>query len=219
MKKTKDNNLTLKYDNIYLHSKYNPIREAERLIDKKQLENSSCVLILGIGIGYHIDYIRKLNNNIKIFGIELDQSLSIYSKNISNFRSIYSKNINKINEFIWNEIDDFDTSKIYFVELPSYKGIHSDIYNSVYQNILTIIKQKMQSYTTTLGFARQWQLNFIKNISYNSNIECLKEIKTTNADIFILASGPTLISDIKKNINHLKKAIIVSFFTIFACTY
>lgn len=45
---------TLKIANIFLHSKYNPEEEAQRLVDSAKLDQSRPVLVIGLGLGYHV---------------------------------------------------------------------------------------------------------------------------------------------------------------------
>jgi hypothetical protein len=61
------NGLTVPVINgVYLHSIYNPIKEAEAFIgsQKKNLTFKNSVLILGLGFGYHVEETAKILNSI-----------------------------------------------------------------------------------------------------------------------------------------------------------
>lgn len=45
---------TLKAGNVYLHSRYNPREEAVRLVDSAALDPKRPILIVGLGLGYHV---------------------------------------------------------------------------------------------------------------------------------------------------------------------
>ena len=45
---------TLKVNGIFLHSRYNPEQEAKRLIDSASLDPKRPVLVVGLGLGYHV---------------------------------------------------------------------------------------------------------------------------------------------------------------------
>ena len=45
---------TLRAGKVYLHSRYNPEQEAERLVDSAGLDPARPVLVLGLGLGYHV---------------------------------------------------------------------------------------------------------------------------------------------------------------------
>ena len=62
---------------VHLHSIYNPFKEAEALIDSnlEALKNKNEVLVLGLGFGYHVNYvIEKMTefhgNDFKVVVIE-----------------------------------------------------------------------------------------------------------------------------------------------------
>lgn len=50
---------TLKVGSIFLHSRYNPMQEAQRLIDSAELDASRPVLVIGSGLGYHLVELHK----------------------------------------------------------------------------------------------------------------------------------------------------------------
>lgn len=45
---------TLKWGNLFLHSRYQPEQEAQRLIDSAGLDPERPVLVVGLGLGYHV---------------------------------------------------------------------------------------------------------------------------------------------------------------------
>jgi hypothetical protein len=61
------NGLTVPVINgVYLHSIYNPIKEAEAFVgsQKKNLTFKNSVLILGLGFGYHVEEAAKILNSV-----------------------------------------------------------------------------------------------------------------------------------------------------------
>ena len=50
---------TLKVGNVFLHSRYNPRQEAERLVDSADLDLKRPILVIGLGLGYHILELKK----------------------------------------------------------------------------------------------------------------------------------------------------------------
>ena len=65
---------TLKVDNIYLHSRYNPTEEAERLVASAELSVDRPVLVVGLGLGYHIAELLRLNFEVVV--IEPDPAVA-----------------------------------------------------------------------------------------------------------------------------------------------
>lgn len=91
---------------IYLHSIYNPIKEAETFAQNNSnaLASKNNILILGLGFGYHIEEVAKLtaqyHQKYKIIVIEPNQDLvNLFKSN----RSFSDKNIEIISS---NNVED-----------------------------------------------------------------------------------------------------------------
>lgn len=53
---------------VYLHSKYNPIREAEAIIDEyKDIKEETSVIFYGVGLGYHIDAFLEKHPDVNFY--------------------------------------------------------------------------------------------------------------------------------------------------------
>ncbi len=50
----REGDATLRVNNVYLHSRYNPREEAKRLVDSAELDRKRPVLAIGCGLGYHV---------------------------------------------------------------------------------------------------------------------------------------------------------------------
>ena len=68
---------TLKIGNVYLHSRYNPHEEAARLIDSAGLDLKRPVLVIGVGLGYHV--IELLNRGACVAVAEFDPAVAQFA--------------------------------------------------------------------------------------------------------------------------------------------
>ncbi|WP_242852359.1 hypothetical protein [Clostridium butyricum] len=83
LEKAKDGNYTLKYDGKYIHSRYNPIKEAEQFVNgNRDLLNKNKILVYGVGLGYHINEILK-RNNLVIYVFEWNEEIIKYCKMVN----------------------------------------------------------------------------------------------------------------------------------------
>lgn len=57
---------TLKVDGLALHSLYNPEQEAARLIDSAELDPARPVLVVGLGLGYHVAELQRRGFSIAV---------------------------------------------------------------------------------------------------------------------------------------------------------
>lgn len=91
------NGLTVPVINgVYLHSIYNPIKEAEAFArtQEQNLKIKNKVLILGLGFGYHIEEIAKiLNSNHKNFEIVILEPNKRLTEDFIDTRNFEDKNI------------------------------------------------------------------------------------------------------------------------------
>jgi len=65
---------TLKIDGVYLHSRYDPEQEAERLIESARLAPDRPVLVVGLGLGYHVAALLQHGFEVAVY--EPDPSLA-----------------------------------------------------------------------------------------------------------------------------------------------
>lgn len=64
---------TLRVDGLQFHSRYNPEQEAGRLVDSVDLKAESPVLVIGVGLGYHV--LELLRRGHAVLVIEPDRDM------------------------------------------------------------------------------------------------------------------------------------------------
>ncbi|MFP4501913.1 MAG: glycosyltransferase [Candidatus Hydrogenedentota bacterium] len=65
---------TLRVGDLYLHSRYDPAREANQLIESAQLDTGRPILVGGLGLGYHVQALRA--RGAEVFVIEPDANVA-----------------------------------------------------------------------------------------------------------------------------------------------
>lgn len=65
---------TLKVGSVFLHSRYDPEQEAQRLVNSAELDASRPVLVLGLGLGYHI--LELLKRGFHVAVVEPDPAVA-----------------------------------------------------------------------------------------------------------------------------------------------
>ncbi|HVJ50748.1 motility associated factor glycosyltransferase family protein [Desulfitobacterium sp.] len=77
---------TLTIDNVLLHSKYDPAREAIALIDhhKTLYQGKDRVVVYGFGLGYHIkELLKRINPDCKLYVFEADLAIFEIAKSLN----------------------------------------------------------------------------------------------------------------------------------------
>jgi hypothetical protein len=205
---TKSGHKTYKLENVYIHSKYDPVKEAKRAIDLL-LENTEDVdvyILFGCGLGYTIHelYNRILANNPKqikpyIIWIENDLKSFMSAVNCLDLSDILADSNVKIfieakKDVIGSFLQTIPTKRIrYYYHRPLYT-FYEAYFKEVQNYISYVLDRKDMNSATLVRFQKIWARNIIFNTPYYpfaGKIESLRNIaKGCNA--LVIAGGPTL---------------------------
>lgn len=180
---SKSGDITLKYKNWYLHSKYNPKIEAEKFV-KKSYKKASIQILIGYGAGYIYDELKKMIvDDEKILVVDPIIKLEEQEGFLTNF------NLEYIKKFLNTHISVIDTINLivsinYEMVMNEseelalfYKMLNEKIYSS-------IISENTISYFTT-----QWNENYLKNLKYAGIDNSIKELFSKRSEPVVVASG------------------------------
>lgn len=199
---------------IFLHSAYDPEKEAETLI--KEIEKDlDLAFIFGIGAGYLINALKKLNVAIAV----IEPSIKFFNLLIDNFKldKILEDNITF---FIGgDDIEDIEkfisltnTKKVKFFITRSYSVLFNEEALFYQQKVLSIVDKKIININTISRFDKLWAYNIASNVVEISTRYGVNKFfnKYKNIPAVIVSAGPSL----EKNITKLKemknKALIIA---------
>jgi hypothetical protein len=227
--KTKDGNDTLKYQNdgqtIYLHSKYDPLREANVIIDqlaeREEISDDIQVLFYGIGLGYHLEaFIKRFPDTAFLIVEPSIEVLSMFLEQRS-LKDFVSKNMKLLQfgnslEELYNQIIQSKEKKIVICEHPVYPKIFKQDYAEFFGSLKRIIKEQRSSLNTNYAFKQRWIINSVNNFN-----EVLKtpNILMENNGIFegktaiLVAAGPSLDYEIE-NLKRIKEEGLAFIFSV-----
>lgn len=123
---------------IYLHSIYNPEKEAEILVSKfkEGLSANTNILVLGLGFAYHINEIIKnsTSSKLKIMVIEPNKNIiETYLKLFKKPSQVQIKFYNKIEEYFYDyELIDFLMLKPLIIKLETSFNLDKDFYKQFF---------------------------------------------------------------------------------------
>ncbi len=222
----KNGESTLKIAGNYIHSRYDPVKEGERLADHI-MENSyeiDVVILYGGGLGYMakplFDKLIKNNKSLNppnILYIEKDIKLFCTALTVTDFSEMAANPNFKIfldaeKEMIGSFIQGIPTQKVrYFYYRPVFK-LNESYFMELQNHINYVLDRKDMNNATFSRFQKLWTKNLINNLSgyiKSSNLKSLADINK-GGNAFVIAGGPTLeksVDFIKKNEND---AIIIT---------
>ena len=207
----KINTETLKINNLYVHSKFNPIGESERIAIKNYKPHHLHVLF-GYGLGYVADELIKqfqFNEPILIIDPLIDKGLlkvkehnyeRLYLGNISN-RELLSNTLSHLNSY---------SNKVCFIVNPNY----DKLFTLELSQVLTLVRdaqvREVYNVNTINKFANQWQLNNLFNIKNVLDDKSLMDLKKVyDCPIIVASSGPSLIKQIPLLKSNRDKFILI----------
>ena len=206
----------------YLHSKYDPIREANTILESYEDIDDSSIVFYGTGLGYHIKLILEKYPNIKYYIYEPILELMYNFLSNINLRDFPKNklmgisiegcfNIEGLSRFV-----DLNRDKLKIIELPSHKQNFSEEFNKFNEIFLEIIKGKRSELVTNYSFQKRWIINSMKNFGEvlstpNILIEKKEEFKGKTA--ILVAAGPSLNEEIE-NIRYIKEKGLAYIFSV-----
>lgn len=222
-----DKTLSIEKDGkkTYIHSKYNPMREAEAIIEEyEDIEDDTTVVFYGTGLGYHIDLFLKKYPKTNYYIYEpVPEMLYTYLSNKS-IKDLPNKNLKNIvlrkdrgetAKFL-NDLIDKNRGKILLIELPIHKQIFDSQYTEFIDLFKTIVKSKRSGIGVDYAFQERWILNSMKNfgeVLNTPNILLEKKGQFKDKPAILVAAGPSLNEEIE-NIRYIKDNGLAYIFSV-----
>lgn len=199
-------------NDIYFHSKYDPVREAEKIARDFGFNPKKQIIVLGSGLGYYLNQFDKRSKYDRIIIIEPFLSVfyaAICFNNLADFLEndnlffIIGRNDN-IFEIIQSRISLSLDKELDFLEhTPSIK-LFNDEYREIYREIKESINFQAVGIYSDIKTARRWRDNIIRNLPYIFTGPKADDFFALFAGIpaICVSAGPSL----DKNIEEIKKA-------------
>ena len=219
--KEKDKKIfTARINGKYLHSKYNPISEAEKNLSLDFFEDktakSSCVFC-GLGLGYAQELYAKKYPKSSLIIIEPDLFvffLFLQSRPLDDF--FMHENLILLLGLYPKDVLDFFESKSFF-DIPIFK-IHSliDVSASWFSEFEALKKRRNEktnlNKNTLKKFGKLWLKNFLKNKTQVENLPGILHLKNLfySYPCMIIAAGPGLDDTINLVKENEDKFIIIT---------
>lgn len=194
---TKNKNETVEINGFLLHSKYDPIKEAQRIADKEYIENYVHVLF-GYGLGYVADALgEKLNGKESIVIVDpFKEELNIENEFVQSMGDV-----DKIKSKLSNLLEN-NSREVKVICSPNYDKLAVVEYKNLLQIVKDVQREKEVDENTIRFGSENWQENYIKNLLFASKDLSLGNLeKKYDCPVVIASGGPSL----TKQIPQLKK--------------
>lgn len=176
---------------IGLHSRYNPLREAEKFVQHAQFPtNSRIYILLEPGKGYLSKILLNRNSSAKILEIHCSlENMDSDSQPNKAIKRWYPDYTSTLTSFLSKFISDLEIGEITIVEWPPAERVYGNDYLQIKEYVRSFLQERRATIHTTGKFGRLWLGNTLKRVAMLPSI--CSGLKV-NAPVLIAASGPSL---------------------------
>ncbi|MBF9015595.1 MULTISPECIES: 6-hydroxymethylpterin diphosphokinase MptE-like protein [unclassified Oceanispirochaeta] len=213
LEKSRKGPLTARFINRYIHSRYDPEKEAVQLLNnftaQEDYNSQKTVLVFEPGLGYILEKLKSVHDSSNIIIFFYDSDCYNYCKSqglLDNIKYYHPGSDLSLDGFLGSILYDIDIRNILFFELPSTAALFSDIHNNYQKKILEHLSISHGSEMTRNHFALKWILNSFRNYLYQ---DFSGRILSIEAPVILTASGPSLEQHISR-ISELKNSYVIA---------
>lgn len=194
-----DGRRTLRYRGSWLHSRHDPLKEAQRLIESSIPENCPYCLFYGFGLAYHLEeFIRKhprtpfavVEPDIKLFNIclELRDFTGIF------MNPDFSFALDAAPDAIPALLENVRGQGIQICMLRPAVNNNKDYFDKVAKVVSDFLARKEINANTLNKFSRLWVSNICNNLPLSLSAPAISLLKNSfkGKPVLLLAAGPTL---------------------------
>jgi len=201
-------NLVFRPDNqppIYLYSRYDPGQEAARWVESLEADilNACDVLVIGFGLGYHVDALLKAFPDKRFYLYEPELELLLHAIESTDLRPVLDNR--QIAAFAVGD-DQFVLEELLtgmfkairgnfaFTILPFCKRLYPDLKEKIVSRIPKIARGYGTDLNTISHFKTEWIENLIVNMERNLRTPSFYPLKDICRGVpaVIAGSGPSL---------------------------
>ena len=199
----------------YLHSRYDPIKEAQTIINNVDIEGYEHVIFYGTGLGYHIEaFVEKYPELTFSIYEPIPQVFEAYLS-YYDLRKLPQRQLQEImvetspesaEVFLQRTLAQIQ-KKILFFDLPSYRNIFPEHYSRFLKLFEEVISSRRTGLATDLAFEKRWIINSLMNFNEvlnTPNILAERAGWFKDKPAILVAAGPSLDYEID-NLRQIKK--------------
>jgi hypothetical protein len=187
---------------LVLHSRIDPVKEAERFVGARIDGREDVIVLVGFGLGYHVDEILKINRDSNIFVIEPDAGIFQKALHCRDIAHIFSSrrlffsltSDTAVFEVIMGSVP---ASKIKLIVLRPYEQLCPGEVSRIKDDYFSFINRKQINAATLKRFDRLWTKNTFKNSPYFFTLPGVGELKNMfkGEPAIVICAGPSLEDD------------------------
>ncbi|WP_168203354.1 6-hydroxymethylpterin diphosphokinase MptE-like protein [Oceanispirochaeta crateris] len=200
---------TARINNKYLHSKYDPLKEARlfvnNFIQDKSYSKNKLIIVLEPGLGYLLNELSLIHPQNLIFSVFFHSNTYQYcsEKGVLDNIFSYAPNMNdSLTTVLDKTLTRLNMRDIIFLEWPASKYLFPDECKHIRYKILEHLRILQGNEITKRQFSKLWICNGIRNYLRHDYSTCIAS--PLDRAVILAASGPSLENHIDR-IQELQK--------------
>ncbi len=202
-------------DGNFIHSKYNPVKEARRIIKREVQDEITLCIFYGFGLGYLEEAFHTFNPDIPIAVIEPDIALflkALHSRDLSDLlsspRIIWF--LEEKPESTIMKIENMPLAGLQIIRLRSVFMKNTQYYQRLDILLQSLLDRKNVNINTLTRFGRLWVRNLLQNIEIFIKAPGISNLVNFFSGIpsLVLAAGPSL-DQVLPHLKELKKRLLI----------
>jgi len=215
IERTKEGSPTILINGNYVHSRFDPVREADRFIEKEISRETGFVIFAGFGLAYHIESFLNKFKDIDILVVEPDIDFFIHALSARDLKQVLHSE--RVKYLIGSAPDDcgfileqYPGRIIQLLILRSVYNKDEDFYKSLDTFVRNYVSRKEINLSTLKRFGKLWVRNLAMNAPQLSCSPGITKIKDVFSDFptLLIAAGPSL-DKIKPHLQELKERFLI----------
>ena len=188
---------------VYLHSSYDPWREAARLTGDFQLMPGDTMLVLGLGLGYHVWELARRYPRVDIIAVDphpgfflrametLDLTTYLTQENLT---LVFSHDVLEVGGLIAHRVDLTTRTQVKTYVYPPVARLYPEEFAELQKALFEGLVQTVLKRNTALFFARPWTENFLTNLEAAWGSQGINALfgAFTGVPAVIVSAGPSL---------------------------
>lgn len=203
----KNNEQTAFVNNSFLHSSYNPSKEAERFVDNITLNFSpEYIIIIEPALSYCLPFLKNKFPESKIGAIRISDVFNSYNANFD-FVINYYEHSNNFASYFSSILTEEQLLKTFFINWKNSELPYKNQIISITKTISDSLQNAKTLLFTRQYFEKKWfinSINFVKNIKHTVFFNNL-----ITKPILIISSGPSLEKFIQIILDNMNKFFII----------
>lgn len=206
---------------LLLHSRYNPVREADMWAAKQDLSGVRHVVLYGFGLGYHVEALLEKHPELSFYIYEPDVEIFLSTLEYRDWSAfpwervfIVFEDGNDRRRMFVEHVINLAKSGWAFLTIPAFERCFSERLGELGESLKNSRQSYVENLLTNVVFEKEWTVNALKNLPYLWRCEYVFHYKEyfRGRTAVMTASGPSLTEAIPylKKIKERKQALIVA---------